>query len=85
MINSDGELMEEGDCPTTDEDSEMDSDSEVVCSKSAQGTQSFARNYVLIPAFLFLSGEAVHGRSGDCNVLHCAVHVRQGSRIKTGG
>ena len=30
MINSDGEVVEEGDCPTTDEDSEMDSDSEVV-------------------------------------------------------
>ena len=38
MINSDGEVVEEEDCPTTDEDSEMDSDSEVVWAKSAWGT-----------------------------------------------
>ena len=36
MINSDGEVVEEGDCPTTDEDSEMDS--EVVWANSARGT-----------------------------------------------
>jgi hypothetical protein len=38
VINSEGEVVEEGDCPTTDEDSEMDSDSEVVWAKSARGT-----------------------------------------------
>ena len=38
VINSEGKVVEEGDCPTTDEDSEMDSDSEVVWAKSARGT-----------------------------------------------
>ena len=37
VINSDGEVVGEGDCPTTDDDSEMDNDSEVVWAKSAQG------------------------------------------------
>ena len=38
VMNSEGEVVEEGDCPTTDEDSEMDSDTEVVWAKSARGT-----------------------------------------------
>ena len=42
MINSEGEVVEEGDCPTTDEDSEMDSDGEVVWAKSARGTWAYA-------------------------------------------
>ena len=37
VINSDGEVVEEGDCPTADDDSEMDSDSQVVWAKSGQG------------------------------------------------
>ena len=36
-INSDGKVVEEGDCPTTDDESERDSDSEVVWAKSARG------------------------------------------------
>ena len=38
MINSDGVVVEEGDCPTTDDDNEMDRGSDVVWAKSAQGT-----------------------------------------------
>ena len=45
MINSDGEVVEEGDCPTTDEDSEMDSDSEVVWAKFAPGTWGLGRTF----------------------------------------
>ena len=41
VINSEGEVVEEGDCPTTDEYSEMDSDSEVVWATSARGTWGF--------------------------------------------
>ena len=45
MINSGGEVVEEGDCPTTDEDSEIDSDSEVVWAKCARGTQGLGHNF----------------------------------------
>ena len=38
MINSDGEVVAEESCPTTDGDSEMDSDSEVVSAESGWGT-----------------------------------------------
>ena len=45
VINSEGEVVEEGDCPTTDEDSEMDSDSEVVWAKSARGTWGLGHTF----------------------------------------
>ena len=45
VINSDGEVVEEGDCPTTDEDSELDSDSEVVWAKSARGTWGLGHTF----------------------------------------
>ena len=37
MINSDGDAVEEGDCPAADEASAMDSDREVVWARSARG------------------------------------------------
>ena len=45
VVNSDGELVEEGDCPTTDEDSEMDSDSEVFWAKSARRTWGLGHTF----------------------------------------
>ena len=45
MVNSDGEVVEEGDCPTTDEDREMDNDSEVVWAKSAWGTRGLGYTF----------------------------------------
>ena len=45
MINSDGEVVEEGDCPTTDEDSEMDTDSEVGWATSAWGTWGLGHTF----------------------------------------
>ena len=45
VINNDGEVVQEGDCPTTDKDSEMDSDSEVVWAKSARGTWGLGHTF----------------------------------------
>ena len=38
VINNDGEVAAEGDCPTTDDDSKLDSDSDVVWAKSIRET-----------------------------------------------
>ena len=46
MINSEGEVVKEGDCPTTDDDGEMDSDSEVVWAKSARGRLGSGHTFV---------------------------------------
>ena len=46
MVNNDGEVVMDGDCPTPDNDSEMDSGSEVVSAKSALGTGGLGRDVV---------------------------------------